>query len=964
MRRGVGIVLCALAVLPAAAAAQAPGDLMGRPVDRVIVDVDGVRTDDPMLLGLIVTRPGAPLEARAVRESVAHLFGVGRFDDVRVHATAAEAGAVVVRYELVGSRRLADLRFSGTLGVGDGELRRAIGARFGLAAALTSTSDLARFLEGFYQERGFLQATVSATTQEGGGPLVVHIEAGPRATLGALRVEGNAPGSLAKARAALGLTAGQVYDARRVTTRLNDYVASLREQGYYEAQAEHEVLVADDGRSIELVVTIDAGPHVTVVFEGDPVPLRVRRDLVPIEREGSVDEDLLEDAARNIADYFRAQGYRDASVSFRRADRAGELAIVFDVHRGPAYRIGTVDVQGNESVPLSDLAPVIGLKSGAPFLDAQLDADVNALRSVYRRLGYTAVRIQSAAIPEPGPAPVETTVRIIVTEGPRTLVNRILIAGNTALDERALRAVIGTEPGHPLFEPQLALDRDAIALQFLNRGYARAEVSVGAQFSDDRTRADLTFTVRQGPQVFVEHVLVVGNERTSADTIRREIVLQPGDPLSFEGLAESQRRVSALGLFRRVRITEIDHGAESRRDLLVTVEEAPATSLGYGGGLEAGRRLQRTPTDGGAPDERIEVAPRGFFEIGRRNLFGGNRSVHLFTRLSLRLRSDPVLTRDGEQPATDFNEYRVIGTYRQPRLLRSADFVATGVLEQGARTSFDFSRRGVRAELARRIRPTVSVAGRYALERTEVFNETVSGEDQYLIDRLFPEVRLSTLSASVIRDTRDDVLGPALGALVGLDGELAARAIGSEVGYIKGFAQAFFFRRLAGPRHIVLATGVRLGLADGFAREVTRIDENGEVQVDILGDLPASERFFAGGDTTVRGFALDQLGTPETLDPNGFPLGGNAVIVLNAELRVPVWRDLGIAAFMDGGNVFSRVTDISLEDLRGSAGLGLRYRSPIGPLRVDLGFKLDRRVLPNGQLEKPSALHISLGQAF
>jgi outer membrane translocation and assembly module TamA len=136
------------------------------------------------------------------------------------------------------------------------------------------------------------------------------------------------------------------------------------------------------------------------------------------------------------------------------------------------------------------------------------------------------------------------------------------------------------------------------------------------------------------------------------------------------------------------------------------------------------------------------------------------------------------------------------------------------------------------------------------------------------------------------------------------------------------------------------------------------------VVVDVVSDLPASERFFTGGDTTVRGFSLDQLGTPDTLDDRtGFPLGGNGVIVLNAELRVPVWRDLGIAAFMDGGNVFRRAADISLDDIRGAAGIGLRYRSPIGPLRLDLGFKLDRRVLPNGQLERPRALHISLGQA-
>jgi outer membrane translocation and assembly module TamA len=134
--------------------------------------------------------------------------------------------------------------------------------------------------------------------------------------------------------------------------------------------------------------------------------------------------------------------------------------------------------------------------------------------------------------------------------------------------------------------------------------------------------------------------------------------------------------------------------------------------------------------------------------------------------------------------------------------------------------------------------------------------------------------------------------------------------------------------------------------------------------VEIVNDLPASERFFAGGDTSVRGYALDRLGTPETIDRNGFPLGGNAVIVLNAELRVPVWKDLGVVGFVDAGNVFHRVSDFAFGEIRPTTGFGLRYRSPIGPIRVDLGFKLDRQTLPDGSFERLTALHISLGQAF
>ena len=131
----------------------------------------------------------------------------------------------------------------------------------------------------------------------------------------------------------------------------------------------------------------------------------------------------------------------------------------------------------------------------------------------------------------------------------------------------------------------------------------------------------------------------------------------------------------------------------------------------------------------------------------------------------------------------------------------------------------------------------------------------------------------------------------------------------------------------------------------------------------MVQQLPASERFFAGGDTTVRGFALDRLGDGPTIDENGFPLGGNALIVLNSELRVPVTGALQVVGFLDAGNVFDRVGNLRLSAIRGSAGFGVRYRSPLGPIRVDLGFKLDRQEFA-GEPERLTALHLSIGQAF
>jgi hypothetical protein len=202
--------------------------------------------------------------------------------------------------------------------------------------------------------------------------------------------------------------------------------------------------------------------------------------------------------------------------------------------------------------------------------------------------------------------------------------------------------------------------------------------------------------------------------------------------------------------------------------------------------------------------------------------------------------------------------------------------------------------------------------------------------------------------------------------------QLAARRLGSEVGFVRSFLTAQLFQQAPGWSRLIVAASARFGLASGFPREVTRRDEDGQPVIgpdgepifDVIEDLPASERFFAGGDTTVRGFALDQLGTEATIDQAGFPLGGNALAIFNLELRMPVVGGLGLVGFFDVGNVFARTTSLDLREMRSALGVGVRYASPVGPLRVDLGFKTDRREIAGGRRENLTALHISLGQAF
>jgi outer membrane protein insertion porin family len=976
MRGCSGTWLCALGVLIglAPAAEAAVDDYIGKPIASVRLLVEGRESTEASLVRVIETRIGQPLAMSAVRDTITHLFSLGRFDDVRVDATAVDASRVALRYELSPIHSITRIAFAGKLdvpGVDTGQLRKAVVDRYGASPPIGRAAAAAAVVADLLRERGYLHADIRPRVDILHAPdratLVFTIVPGARTAIDSIDVVGSPTVSSAELLRRLGLARGAPYQRDALNARIDQYIADRRKAGYYEAKLMATPSFADGDRLANLTLTVMPGPHVRIVFIGDPLPSDRRAELVPIEQEGSVDEDLLEDSTNRIVDRLRGQGYRDAAAPHSRAESAGELLITFDVKRGPEYRVGRVEISGNRSIPSADFEPALRLRAGEPFAESRLDADLSMIQDLYRRRGFAAAKAQPAEEPqsaESGAAFVSLRVQIVINEGPRTLVSAVRIRGNATLPETTLKEGLGLQPGRPYLDAQLALDRDAIQGQYLNRGYPGATVEANPNFSADRTSAEPVFTVREGPLIVVDHVLIVGNVRTSTETIERELRVKSGDPLSESAKIEGRQRLATLGLFRRVQIGELALGDEGRRDLIVTVEESPPTTIEVGGGVEG--RVRVVPNNQGVASERFEIAPRASFQVARRNLFGKNRSVSLFTSVSLPLFKEPVFGNQGTliNDRLAVPEYRVIGTYREPRVFNTAaNALVTGTFEQQARSSFNFARRGASAEIERRVKAQVRLSASYQIQRTIVFNDNVSPVDQLLVDRLFPQVRLSSVSSSAIRDTRDDLVDPGAGEYLSANIQLAGRRIGSEVGLAKTYLRAQLFRTMPGGKRFVLAGNATLGMAAGFPRDVLTTDAQGHVTTETIEDLPASERFFAGGDTTVRGFALDALGTPQTIGQNGFPIGGNGMAIFNLELRAPVRGAIGAVGFFDSGNVFAHASDIDLTELRSAVGIGIRYKSPVGPIRVDLGFKLHREEVA-GFREGLTALHISLGQAF
>ena len=948
---------------------------VGKTVVAAEVFVEGERTDEPMMRDLIETRTGAPLSMADVRESIAHLFSLGRFQDIQVEAFEV-TGGVRLRFNLEPIHIVQKVEFRGELGLSKGTLRDAVTDRYGAAPSVGRALEVAQLLQEVYNDRGYLNAAIRPKVEVLHDPdrsvLIFEVSSGPVAHVRNVRLEGD-PGEprevfLRRVHA----DQGHVYERIEVDKRLNEFVARQRKDGRYEATASHRFEPSDDGRSVDLTIEVDRGAPVAVQFTGDPLPEKALDDLVPIKREGSVDIDLIEDSERRIAEYLNRQGYWKATATSTRQQSDARLDVVFNVRKGLQYRIDEgVAVTGNKTVPLEELRDLLlHLEGGELFVEADLNAAAAAIRSRYEQRGFAQVVVTASAreLNQEG-----TTGRvkpmITIVEGPLTRIGTIAFDGNKGVSNSDLSARLEIAPGAPYYARTAVQDIERLILEYRNRGYATASVEARPKLSEDGTRVDMTFHIVEGPQSIVDHILVVGNVRTDPNIILREVQFKSGEPLGLSDLITTRSRIAGLGLFRRVQITEITHADTNRHDVLINVEESPATSIGYGGGLEIASRLQRAEESGGAQEE-LEFAPRGFFQVGRRNIGGRNRSANLYMRLALRPESNAG-TSDGG--AFGFEEYRVVGTYREPKPFGlGSDLLITGLIEQGVRSSFNFARKGVTTDIEHTIggRRNLRVNYRYALTTTKTFDlaflPDTDNADTAAIERIFPQVRVSAFSAVIARDTRDDAVDPTRGMYMSGEGTFAARAIGGEVGFVKSYTQALYFRRLPTARRMIFAGRIGLGLADGFPREVQAEDDAGNPIPDrtvTVEDLPASDRFFAGGDSTIRGFALDSVGAEKTITPAGFPRGGNAVILLNAEMRVHLFGDFGGVAFVDGGNVFERTTKLDLGNLRGSVGFGARYRSPIGPIRFDVGFKLDRRMLGT-ELERRYDLHFSIGHAF
>jgi outer membrane protein insertion porin family len=518
--------------------------------------------------------------------------------------------------------------------------------------------------------------------------------------------------------------------------------------------------------------------------------------------------------------------------------------------------------------------------------------------------------------------PPRATVVFAVEEGPQTIIDAMHISGQEAVPLDAILLRYHLQEGEPYVEAGLRAARAAMLEAYSEAGYVYATVDATSTISPDRTRAGIQIRIEEGPAVTVGRITLTGNERTKDQVILRELTLKPGDPYNPRRIFDNQRRVAQLGFLREVRLAPTDpERQESVKDLRLSVKERDAGMVDLGVGYSNYEGM------------------RGFGEITYRNLMGLGRQA------SLRLEGSRI-------------ERKSLLSYRHPWLfdprIDGKAALLHEVREEETR-NYQRSTYGVSFGVDRTLLPRLFGTLVYEYEIND-FESLDANTPQNLLPFDQDRSNVGSITPSLIWNTRDDLFNPRTGALATLAVETAALVLASQEQFWKVTAGTSRFVPLSKP--VVLALGTRAGVASRFGETkealIQAADPGTDVRIPLL--LPPNERFYVGGRSTIRGYEEDTVG-PEL--PDGTPTGGNVFLLLNAELRVTVVGSLGFVVFWDGGNAWLDQDSIRWTDIKTTAGGGLRLNTPVGPLRLDYGHKLNWN--PG---EAHGTYHFTLGHAF
>jgi outer membrane protein insertion porin family len=912
------LLAVALLLLPGSVAAA---DAVAQASTAPVISTISFQVSSPYLIsyeeltGLIKVRPGDRLTREGVRASIRGLYEKSVFREVSAFTRETDGKAdllfflrpypLVAEIEVAGAKRFTPAQI-----ISASRLKR------GAPVEEKDLSDAEEAVKAFLARKGFVRGTATVSVicnvENGGGKVLVTVAEGEPGTVGNLRFPGASRFTPGELSGFLETESGKPHDFRRWEKGLSRLRSEYKKAGFLAVHVSDSVERCEPSSDLLCpAVQVEEGPRYAVRWEGVTAftPTRLE-EVAGLRSDEEISEGaLVRDLRERLVAFYRGQGYlmSDAVVAVE-VPSAGLTPLVVSVREGKRGYVKDVRFSGNHGLSEKTLRAQMTTRGRGVFhwitdsgkyRDEDWNDDMNAIVGLYQKSGYARMKILGIDNTWDDGGGIVKTIRM--EEGPRYRVRNIEFRGNDHFLRSEFLAIIRNKEGAYLDYAGAEADQEAVAVHYRDSGYLDVRVESEVLLEADASSV-VRFAIVEGPRYRLGNIVVQGTLLTRGTAVLRENPISPGGTAGEKDLLKFQQAVYATGLYKSVRVQRVKRPEEGILDLVFEVEEALFFEVEFGGGWG---------TDTGF---------RGLLGAKEKNLDGLGRSF-------------------SAQAIMSQKEQRLIGDLREPWIFGNRwkwEGGLTGSYQKAERISFNLRKASVVASITRKVLERSSVALQYELSRDQVSDvapgAVLSPEDQGY-------ATVAAVRALAVLDFRDDPFNPKKGTLLSGSAEVATLPLGSEVDYFKVSGQSSFYYTVF--RRSTFVISGRAGMARAFGRTE---------------EVPIQKRFFLGGRSTVRGFKEDELGAKGA---DGAPTGGDMMVNLNTELRVPLRYGMIGAMFIDAGSVWFARDPENGFDLRESAGLGLRYLTPVGPVGLDYGWKLDRRAG-----ESPAEWHFTIGAVF
>lgn len=922
--------------------------------------------DERDLLPLLAQHAGEPFDRDKVEQSVAAIKATGKFQDVQLSVVPDVEGVRVLLilqpgmyfgiYEFPGSKRLA---YSRLLQIANYPPEGAYN-RHDVERATES-------LTKFYQQVGFFLAKVTPHIEPDETHGIVNvrfqIELGRRAKFGKVTLAGASDeltaslqtklkSKLARLRGS-SIREGKPYSLKSIQNATLYMQNTLVKQDRLGAQVQMIGAEYDAASNrADISFHIAEGPLVHVKVEGAHVWQSTQRKLLPLYQQVGVDDELVLEGRKNLISHFQSKGYFDATVKTNVSHQGDGETILYQIVKGPKHKVATVSIDGNKVLGDDQLMAHVGVQKATlfargTFSEKLLRSSATNLAATYRADGFSSVRVTPRVEGKGG----NVDVTFVVDEGPRDTVRELQVVGNDTMTVAQLVPKgLKLMAGQPYSQQRANEDRQAITVKYLESGYLTSSFRETVQTDkNDKHSLIVIYTINEGPRVTTTSVITLGRDHTQQRFIDRATKFTLHTPLTTGDMLTAESRLYSPGIFDWAEVSPRRQiTTQSEEDVLVKVHEARRRTLTYGFGFEVINRGGSLPTGTVAVPGLPPVGLNSSFKTSNATFWGPRGSVE-YTKRNIRGRAETLTFgalagRLVQRVTANYQDPSFRGTSWASDLNASYEHNS-----QNPVFTDRISQTGFQLQKVLDHKKTQNLYLRYSFSETKITNLII----QDLVPTSDLNVRLSTLSATYSRDTRDNTLDAKRGIYQSVEADLNPEVLGSSVSFVKLLAQVASYKKLRS--NVIWANSVRVGFDSAFSGS----------------HVPLSQQFFSGGGSTLRGFALNGAGPQRPIQvcgaadtaPNcpqiSVPNGGRQLFILNSEFRIPlpIRKGLGVVGFYDGGNVFRTIGFHG--QYTNTIGAGLRYATPVGPVRIDVGHNLNS---PQGI--SATQFFITLGQAY